>query len=137
MKRTYILIYSLVVAVMLLASCASTHENATKVDKLPPIYPDYTNVTIPVNIAPLNFLMHNKHITGIEVSASIEENGTTADKGHGTTAKAENNILSAVSSDNTIQFGMGEWKDFLKKAVGKKVKVQVYTKADDGGWRLS
>ena len=126
MKRTYILIYSLVVAVMLLASCASTHENATKVDKLPPIYPDYTNVTIPVNIAPLNFLMHNKHITGIEVCASIEEKGAALTD--------EANTLSVVSDDNTVKFGLGEWKDFLKKAVGKKVKVQVYSKADDGGW---
>lgn len=41
--------------ILLLASCAQTHENAEQVDHLPNMYPDYADVTIPVNIAPLHF----------------------------------------------------------------------------------
>lgn len=38
-----------------LVGCESRPENPTKVDALPAIYPDYIGVTIPAEIAPLNF----------------------------------------------------------------------------------
>ena len=43
-------------AATLLMACG-THipEEFTETDELPNIYPDYTNVTVPVNIAPLTF----------------------------------------------------------------------------------
>ena len=44
-----------VVTALLLASCTSTPQDATKVDKLPAIYPDYAGVTIPAGIAPMDF----------------------------------------------------------------------------------
>ena len=43
------------IAVWLLASCAGKPEHPTKVGQLPAIYPDYIGVTIPAEIAPLNF----------------------------------------------------------------------------------
>ena len=41
--------------IFLLVSCAGRPENPTKVDQLPSVYPDYVGVTIPAEIAPLNF----------------------------------------------------------------------------------
>ena len=41
----------------LLGSCSPTPRNAQTVNRLPQIYPDYTDVTIPPNIAPLNFML--------------------------------------------------------------------------------
>ena len=41
----------------LLFSCTSHPENVSRVDALPEICPDYTDVTIPVELAPLNFGM--------------------------------------------------------------------------------
>ena len=40
---------------MLLTACNNAHipETFTKVDKAPKIYPEYTDVTVPINIAPL------------------------------------------------------------------------------------
>ena len=38
-----------------LASCTQRVENPIPVDELPTIYPDYIGVTIPAEIAPLNF----------------------------------------------------------------------------------
>ena len=53
MKR---LLDILVMPVLLvLLGCTSGVENPTKVDALPAIYPDYIGVTIPAEIAPLNF----------------------------------------------------------------------------------
>ena len=107
---------------LLLASCAPTHENAEQVNHLPNMYPDYSYVTIPVNIAPLNFLLRNKDITNVEVVASIIG------------APEEDNTLSVATRGRSIQFDMDEWKDFMQKAVGKEVKVQVYSQAGEDGW---
>ena len=45
------------IGVWVLAACSSKPENVGKQDVLPQIYPDYTAVTIPTDIAPLNFSM--------------------------------------------------------------------------------
>ena len=45
----------LIMLTFLLAACQEEVKNAKEADGLPPIFPDYTEVTIPVGIAPLNF----------------------------------------------------------------------------------
>ena len=49
----------LVILVVLatIASCTPTPRDVRQSDEQPPIYPDYCDVTIPENIAPLNFLL--------------------------------------------------------------------------------
>lgn len=112
---------------ILLAACNATHENAQKVDFLPNIYPDYTDVTIPVNIAPLNFLVRDKDVKDIEVIASYED-GASAPQ------NMSENYITATNRGKGVKFNMSEWKDFLQKAVGKKVNVQVYTRNGEGDW---
>ena len=112
---------------LLLASCNATHENAQKVNFLPTIYPDYTDVTIPVNIAPLNFLVRDKNVSDIEVIASYEDGASSPES-------MRDNSISATNSGNGVKFNLGEWQEFLQKAVGKKVKVQVYTRNGKGNW---
>ena len=53
--RKVLLSLWLCVSVWLLLACSSNPEHPTLVDKLPVIYPDYIGVTIPADIAPLNF----------------------------------------------------------------------------------
>lgn len=48
-------LYLLITA--LLVSCTKTVDNPIVTDKLPAIFPDYIGVTIPTNIAPMNFNM--------------------------------------------------------------------------------
>lgn len=40
--------------------CRQADEKVIKTESYPAIYPDYINVTVPLNIAPLNFKMKNK-----------------------------------------------------------------------------
>ena len=49
--------YLLLTIIVLLAACkqATVPTEYTKSDQLPEIYPDYIDVTVPVNIAPLTF----------------------------------------------------------------------------------
>ena len=61
MKR-YIHYYTLFfsAAILLLASCASRPDvpsSSKETKSLPAIFPDYCNVTVPYNIAPLNFML--------------------------------------------------------------------------------
>jgi len=111
-------------AVLLLASCAQTHENATPVGNYPAIYPDYADVTIPVNIAPLNFEIRDKHLSNIETVLTIE----------GADENDADNTLTATSNSTSLKFDLTDWKAFLQKAVNKDVKVQVYSKSDNGKW---
>ena len=111
-------------SLLLLASCAQTHENAEQVDHYPNMYPDYADVTIPVNIAPLNFEIRDKHLTNIETILTIE----------GADANDADNTLTATSNSQNLKFNLDDWKAFLQKAVNKNVKVQIYSKSDDGEW---
>ena len=42
-------------AILLMACGNKIPQKFSESDELPNIYPDYTNVTVPVNIAPLTF----------------------------------------------------------------------------------
>ena len=118
------ILYGAAAALLLLVSCAQTHENAEQVDHYPNMYPDYADVTIPVNIAPLNFEIRDKHLTNIETILTIE----------GADANDADNTLIATSNSQNLKFDLDDWKAFLQKAVNKNVKVQIYSKSDDGEW---
>lgn len=118
------ILYGAVASLLLLVSCAQTHENAEQVDHYPNMYPDYADVTIPVNIAPLNFEIRDKHLTNIETILTIE----------GADANDADNTLTATSNSQNLKFDLDDWKAFLQKAVNKDVKVQIYSKSDDGEW---
>ncbi|MCH3985246.1 MAG: hypothetical protein LKK21_07055 [Prevotella sp.] len=52
MKKIFLILTS---AVFLLTACHSFPDHPSRKNQLPPIYPDYAGVTIPVDIAPLDF----------------------------------------------------------------------------------
>ena len=57
-------------------ACTPTPENVQQTNDLPPIYPDYTEVTIPINIAPLNFLVRGAEAVNVEAGdITINTNG--------------------------------------------------------------
>lgn len=65
------------ITLLTLFACTPTPSKVTKSEALPPIYPDYADVTIPVNIAPLNFLVRDD-IEAVQVTAgqlTVNANG--------------------------------------------------------------
>ena len=52
MKIQNLLYYTLII---FLSGCTQYHQAESMSDRLPLIYPDYTDVTFPINIAPPNF----------------------------------------------------------------------------------
>ncbi len=120
--------YTLLLA-CLLASCTAGHENALKQNCQPPIYPDYTGVTVPVNIAPLNFLLRDSTVTETEVVLTCTGSSDGETEGSGVSP------LTVTCSGNGVQFGMDEWKALMLQAKGRKVNVQVYACDKDGVWK--
>ncbi|MBO4821459.1 MAG: PD40 domain-containing protein [Prevotella sp.] len=112
MKRTRIGIAAW--GIILLMSCekVSVPTDYTQSQAFPSIYPDYVNVTIPVNIAPLTF---------------------EADE------PADEMVASYTSGDQVVvcrgqmQPEMDEWRELTSKAKGDAIKVDVYM-SKDGQW---
>lgn len=48
-----------IIVALICAACSQMPENAVHVDDLPDIFPDYKDVTIPKEIAPLNFYVND------------------------------------------------------------------------------
>ena len=95
----------------LFTSCTPTPKDVVMQDTLPPIYPDYCEVTIPQNIAPLNFLLR-ADCEAIEVKAD--------------------NITINVKGNEAV-FDIDDWKALMEQSAGKEVEVTV-TALINGQW---
>lgn len=107
-------------ALPLIAACTShpsVPSDATSVSRQPRIYPDYTDVVIPSNIAPLNFKV-------LEGSDECVARITSADGSQQTYGKGKN-----------IVFPTSEWRQLLRQNDGQKISVEIFAKAADGTWR--
>ena len=97
-------------------SCTSeTVSNARKETVSPHIYPDYLGVTIPVNIAPLNFCLADEAAQLID--AVITDN-------HG------NNLHS--QGEESVDFDLADWRELLSQNRGDSICVTVSAKYEDG-----
>ena len=103
----------LIAALCLLASCtASVPSQYTETDKTPDIYPSYRSITIPYNIAPLNFAY---------------------------TMEGEEFITELQGTDHTLitkgkeaRWNMKEWHQFIEANKGKSIKINTYAHTDKG-----
>lgn len=100
----------------ILGACGhpSIPTDAKQESRLPNIYPDYTEVTIPSNICPMNFAVMED---ATEAVARLTYAGGEGTYGEGT----------------KILIDESEWKDILAASKGKSIKVEVFAKAD-GVW---
>lgn len=113
MKRyLYLYFQLLVIAMLFLPSCVSHPDvpSSFKEAKCPPaIFPDYCNVTVPCNIAPLNFMLPSGEYD--ECVARL----TTPDGQQQT-----------YGSGVKVQIPESEWHDMLNASKGKSIKVEVW-----------
>lgn len=110
-KTTY---YLIALLACLLAGCAPTPLDVKDTTEPIPMYPDYTDIVIPYNIAPLNFLLRNE-ADAIHVLI------------HGESADLEINCLGKA------RFPLDEWKKLLEEERGNRLKVTV-TARIHGQW---
>lgn len=113
MKKTL----SLALLTVLLAACTvQVPKEFTVVPDIPDIYPDYAEVTVPVNIAPLNFMYTDTTATAAVTVLTAADGQTMAVKG----LKADWNVK--------------QWHALLGTSAGKEVTVSSYLRTADG-WK--
>ena len=107
-----------VVAVLLLLSSCANHPDVPSSSKeakcLPAIFPDYCNVTVPCNIAPLNFMLP------IDKYDECVARFTMPD-GHQQT----------YGNGVKVQIPEEEWHTMLDASKGKSIKVEVWGKNEN------
>ena len=104
----------LCVSVFLL-SCSSGPDNPTQASQLPEIYPDYMGVTIPADIAPLNFNFSDETIDRMDVIVKGSKGGELHVNGE------------------WADFDIDEWHALTEQNQGGKLTVTVCTEKD-GQW---
>ena len=67
----YCMMAVVAIVTAILTGCTPTPENATLSNSLPPIYPYYTDITIPCNIAPLNFVVRGE-VEAVEAKVNCQ-----------------------------------------------------------------
>ncbi|MCQ2229187.1 MAG: hypothetical protein MJZ13_05535 [Bacteroidales bacterium] len=101
-------------------SCKETINNAKSIAERPAIYPDYVGVTIPANIAPLDFCMSDESVQLIDVVITNSNGLMLHTQGHesaGIEAKDWNELLSHSKGDS-LQVVVsakhnGSWQTYL------------------------
>lgn len=94
-------------------SCSERPLEPHSSENCPPIFPDYKEITVPVNIAPLNFRLEP---TGkCKVLFSVKDYQFT------------------LSVSDYVNIPLTKWRRLLSKAQGDKVTVTIYT-LDHDGW---
>ena len=98
-----------------LCGCGNQLDHAERVHLFPDIFPDYMNVTVPVNIAPLHFGLLNE-CKKIKVHFLHE-----------------GQLLLECKGRRGIRIAMKKWRNMLQQATGSALQVQIYAR-QSGRW---
>ncbi len=105
-------IAALALSATLLSSCAGRPANAERVHSPAPIYPEYDSITVPCNIAPLNFMVHDADAVYVVVRGMND---------------------SIVASGSDARFDADRWHDLLQANAGHDLSVSVMARKQ-GRW---
>jgi len=97
----------------LFVACTPQLPKTNSTGGIPDIFPDYKHVTIPVNIAPLNFRLNSKALAMAELSV-----GDFA--------------IRIKSKHGSFSFPLKAWRQLLHKAAGDSVKVSLFERKEEG-----
>lgn len=104
--------------IVFLSACSYVPDKGSeKISKIPKINPDYTELTIPFNIAPLNFI--------------VEEEGDAFYVEIGNQPKTS---IRISSSDGTIKIPEKKWKQLLDANKSGQINITVYVEKG-GNWQ--
>lgn len=92
-------------------------SHAEQKDELPVIFPDYQDIAVPVNIAPLNFRIEEDARRYMVVFSLENGEKIVRAKGHG-----------------KITIPPRKWRRFLESGIGRDFKVEVWGRNREGRW---
>lgn len=106
---------------LLFFSCGRRHYDVpiqfTEADSVAPLYPDYTDIVVPPNIAPLNFALLAGEAT--EVVAEFQGN-------------REGRLVAGGGKDLKVDIDSTEWRTLLTQNRGSDIRVSVYAHLGNG-----
>jgi len=102
---------------LLAAAPEVSAASAPKQLRTPRLSPDYTDLVIPPNIAPLNFI--------------VQEAGTQFDV---ELRGAAGRLVQVKSGTPSIQFPLKQWRELLDQNVGQNVQLTVSVRDSAGTW---
>jgi hypothetical protein len=103
----------LILLSLLIVGCIPTHDTSVKKERMPEIFPDYKEVTIPYNIAPLNFRVDEDN-QGIIVKVSGKESS-----------------FEIRSADGSLNIPRKKWSGILNENRGGYVEIAVSSESGD------
>ena len=108
--------YLFFILVLILTACSHTSVPTQYTDnnQLPAIYPDYAGVTIPVNIAPLNF-----SVTAEAGDYQLCIRGTDSE-------------INVHSEDNSFDIPLKTWRKLLSENAGQEISMRIAKKTTEG-----
>lgn len=112
-KKIHIFLIILVVAAI--NSCTTDLKHSGQVDRLPVIFPDYTGIVIPPNMAPLNFVVKEKgdlFVAKISIKDDLP--------------------VTVESTNGIIAIDIDKWHQLLQKAKGGEINVDVFVRNESG-----
>ncbi|MBR6311158.1 MAG: hypothetical protein IKR52_08190, partial [Paludibacteraceae bacterium] len=98
----------LILLLSVFAACSPSIDYYTQRDSKPTIYPDYTDIVIPVNIAPLNFM-----IASYETLLAVD-------------VTAKNETVRLKCHDNRVIWNERQWRKLLADNVGDTLFYTAY-----------
>lgn len=107
------------VGLFLVTGCNTrNYSNTINLERTPFIDPDYSDVTIPYNIAPLNFCIREE---GEHFLVSVNS--------------SDGMQLSIKASGGIIRFPLKKWKKLLDSNKKKKIRIVVFREDKDGRFK--
>ena len=105
----------LLTGLVILSGCTENNfNNPSATGREPVIEPDYSGVTIPPNIAPMNFMILEKG-KSFRITASSQTKNT----------------LTIESSDGQVRFPVKAWKKLMEGTAGGKIELEIIS-SDQG-----
>ena len=96
-----------IIILLIISGCAKEISNYTNASTKPAIFPDYTDIVIPVNIAPLNFKAADGTLEMVEIST-------------------KQGVIKEFCNNGKLILDISEWKNLLKNNIGDTLKFTVY-----------
>jgi len=115
MKIYLLFISTSLVAILLFSSCTIKPTNVENSSEVAPIFPDYTDITLPYNIAPLNFYIKDKaEAYYVEIYDQPKQH-----------------LIKIGNRNGDISIPHSQWKELLNENKGANYYVDIYLKVDN------
>jgi len=122
------LFFAAFLPMLLACQQAMVPENFAQSDELPPIWPDYVDVTVPVNIAPLTFMLDEVCVSD---SAGVKRHGGDfADMVVRFSGGGREMVCSGLKAQPSID----DWRALTSASIGEDVSVEVFTRDAGDEW---